>query len=171
MDFVLEKWQTGYLDDFIKSTNDPHLSDNLCENLPYPMDVAFAAEYIRGRMLNNEQHQVCRAIVVDGRIAGGIDVLMGSGLFSKSAEISVWIAKDYRGQGLGTDVIKHMCRFVFENYDVIRIEGHPYSSHKPAIAALKKSGFIHEGTVHSAIFKGGSTYDYEIYAMINDPTR
>ena len=168
MDFVLEKWQARYLDDFMRSTDDPHLSDNLCESLPYPMDVAFAAEYIRERMFNNEQQQVCRAILVNGRIAGGIDVLKRSGLFSRSADLSVWIAKEYRGQGLGTAVIKHMCRYVFENYDIIRIEGHPYSNHKPAIAVLKRSGFIHEGTVHSAIYKNGRAYDYELYAMIRD---
>ena len=31
MEFKLEKWQANYIDDFMAATDDPNLSDNLCE--------------------------------------------------------------------------------------------------------------------------------------------
>ncbi|MBR2177041.1 MAG: GNAT family N-acetyltransferase [Clostridia bacterium] len=166
MEFELKKWQASYLDDFMKATDDPHLSDNLFENLPYPMDNAFAVEYIRERILNSEERQVCRAIIADGHAIGGVDILIGTGVFSKSAEISIWLAKEYQAKGLGTEVIKKMCSDVFEKYNIIRIDAHPYANHAPAAAALKKAGFVHEGTVHSAIYKHNRTFDYEIFALV-----
>ncbi len=167
-DFTLEKWQAAYIDDFLKSTDDPHLSDNLCETLPYPMDAAFAMEYIRERMFNSEERQSCRAVVVDGHAIGGVDVIFGSGVFGKGAELSIWLAKQYRGQGIGSKVIKRMCEDIFANYDIIRIESHPYSNHIAAAMALRSAGFKHEGTVHSAIFKNNTSYDYEIFAILKN---
>ena len=86
MDFELVKWENKYLHDFIDATSDPHLTDNMCEVLPCPMDTAFAAEYIRERMLNSEECQICRAVVSDGRLVGGVDVIFGTGLFQKNAD-------------------------------------------------------------------------------------
>lgn len=166
MDFTLTKWNQSYIDDFMLSTDDPHLSDNLCESLPYPMDIAFAQEYIRERMFNSEERQMCRAVLVDGHAVGGVDVIFGSGVFERSAELSLWIAKPYRGQGLGSAVIRKICDEIFWNYNIIRIESHPYCHHEIACAALSKAGFMHEGTVHSAIYKDGSFHDYEIFAVI-----
>ena len=166
MDFELVKWENKYLHDFIDATSDPHLTDNMCEVLPCPMDTAFAAEYIRERMLNSEECQICRAVVSDGRLVGGVDVIFGTGLFQKNAELSVWIAEDFRGQGLGAYVIAKMCADCFDNYDIIRIEAHPFSDHAQSIAALKKAGFQHEGTMHKAIFKNNRSYDYQVFALV-----
>ena len=65
-------------------------------------------------------------------------------------------------------VIKSICEKTFENYDIIRIESHPYSNHTAASLALKNAGFKHEGTIRSAIFKNGKSYDYEIFAILKD---
>ena len=61
-----------------------------------------------------------------------------------------------------------MCELAFEKYSLIRIDAHPYTNHYPAAAALMKAGFVHEGTVHRAIYKDGKAYNYEIFALLND---
>ena len=166
MEFKLEKWQANYIDDFMAATDDPNLSDNLCETMPYPMDVAYAHEYIRERMFNSEERQICRAIIVDGHAVGNVEVMFGEGIYSKTGELSIWLAKPYRLKGLGTEVIRTISARVFDEYDILRIESHPYVSHLIASAALKKAGFFLEGTIHSAIFKDGKSYDYDVYARI-----
>ncbi len=166
MEFQLKKWSSNYLDDFITATNDPHISENLCEFLPYPMDTAFALEYIKERMLNSEERQICRAVIIDGHAVGGVDVVFGNGVFAKSAELSIWLAAPYRGKGIGANIIKAACEEVFDHYDIIRIEAHPYANHSSAESSLLKAGFIHEGTLHSAIYKNGQIFDYDIFALI-----
>ena len=168
MEFTLKKWNANYLSDFMEAMKDPNLSDKMCEELPYPMDSAYAGEYIRDRMLNSEESQICRAVVCDDKVVGGIDVIFGEGVFEKNGELSVWLAKEYRGKGLGSEVISEICRICFEEYDIIRIEARPYTMHNEAITALTNSGFRNEGTIHSGIFKNGKMYDYEIFAVIKD---
>ncbi len=168
MEFKLEKWQTQYVDDFMQATDDPHLSDNLCETLPYPMDIAFAYEYVKDRMFNSEERQKCRAIIIDGHVAGGVDIVFGEGVFYKTADLSIWLAKPYRGHGLGAEVISRMCRETFYEYDIARIEAHPYTSHTAASSALKKAGFVHEGTIHKAICKNNTFFDYDVFALLKN---
>lgn len=166
MDFVLEKWKTNYLNDFMEAMEDPHLSDKMCETMPYPMDTAFAVEYIRDRMFNSEEKQMCRAVICEGKVIGGVDVVFGEGVFEKNGEISIWLSNEYRGQGIGSSVIAEVCRRCFEEYDILRIEAHPYSVHKEASAALVHAGFTHEGTIHQGIYKNNTAYDYEIFALL-----
>ena len=166
MEFELKKWDLTYLDDFLKATDDPELAENMCENLPYPMDNAFAFEYIKERLLNSEEKQICRAVVIDGHAIGGADVILGSGDFQKSAEISVWLARQYRGKNIGSAVIARICREAFEKFDIVRISAHPLSAHKMVGTALETAGFRHEGTLRKAIFKNGKIYDSEIYAVL-----
>lgn len=168
MEFELKKWELTYLDDFMKATDDPELAENMCENLPYPMDAAFALEYIKERLLNSEEKQICRAVIVEGHAVGGADVVLGSGGFQKSAEISVWLEKQFRGKNLGSAVIARICKEAFEKFDIVRITAHPFSTHKIVENALEDAGFHHEGTMEKAIFKDGKIYDYEIYAMLRE---
>ena len=168
MEYTLEKWQAGYLDDFMEGTDDPHLSDAMCEFFPYPVDTAYAGEYIRERMFNSEEKQMCRAIMVNGKVIGGIDIILGEGVYSKNAELSIWISKGYRGKGIGSAVMNDCCRICFERYDIVRVEGHPFSVNKEAAAALERAGFIHEGTIHSGIFKNGYVHDYEVFAKLKE---
>ena len=168
MEFQLKKWELIYLDDFMKATDDPELAGNICENLPYPMDAAFAVEYIRERLLNSEKKQICRAVIVDGHAVGGADVILGSGDFEKSAELSVWLSKKYRGRSIGSDVIKRICKEAFEKFDIVRISAHTFSTHKVMESALESAGFRHEGTMRKAVFKNGKIYDYEVYSMLRE---
>ena len=115
MQFTLKKWQNGYLNDFIAATEDPHLADKMCEALPYPMDTAYAVEYIKDRMLNSEERQICRAVTVDGRLVGGVDVVFGNGIYEKNFQIS---RPDPQGGFLGQGPIfryGHKCKSFPEN--------------------------------------------------------
>ncbi len=168
MEFQLKKWELTYLDDFMKATDDPELAGNMCEKLPYPMDAAFAVEYIKERLLNSEEKQICRAVIADGHAVGGADVILGSGDFEKTAELSVWLSKKYRGRNIGSAVIKQICKEAFEKFDIVRISAHPFSTNKVVEAALESAGFSYEGTMRKAIFKNGRAYDYKIYAILRE---
>ena len=86
----------------------------------------------------------------------------------KTAEISVWLARQYRGKNLGSAVIARICKAAFERFDIVRIGAHPFSTHMVVAAALEAAGFKHEGTMRKAIFKNGKIYDYEIYALLRE---
>lgn len=165
MDFELKSWEPEYLADLFNATLDRHLSDNLVEPFPCPMDTAFAMEFIKQRMLNSEQKQMCRAIVIDGHAYGSVEILIGNGIFSKCAYISIWLDKQKRGKGLGAASLKKMAEMVFAKYQVYRIEARPYSRDTAVIKALIGAGFVHEGTLRNYIYTNQQIFDCEIFAI------
>lgn len=166
MNFELVKWKAEYLEDLFLAVKDEHLSDNLLDSFPCPMDTSFAVEFIKQRMLNSEQKQMCRAILVDGHAVGSVEVIIGSGCFEKSSYISIWIDKRFRRKGIGSEALRRICDMVFEKYQIVRIEAKPYSRDSFGIKALKNAGFVHEGTIRSSIFKNNQIFDCEMFSKI-----
>ncbi|MCA9073379.1 MAG: GNAT family acetyltransferase, partial [Planctomycetaceae bacterium] len=75
----------------------------------------------------------------DGELIGGV------GLFDltqgEKSEIGYWLAKPYWGRGIVTEVVRRLCDFSFDQYQLHRIYAQAFS-HNPASArVLEKAGF------------------------------
>ena len=167
--FKLKKWDTDYFDDLMNDMKDRELISCLCEDYPYPFLASHARYFIEQRMFNSEEKQCCRAVEIDGHAVGSVEVIIGSGIHSKKAEIHIWISKEKRGNGIGTEAVREMCRFAFENYDIVRIEARIYINENVSISEkmFRSAGFKYEGTVRNAIFKEGKLYSYKIFSILN----
>lgn len=65
-----------------------------------------------------------------------------------------------------TNAIKQVCKYVFENTNIIRIFAKPFAHNKASCRALEKSGFQYEGTLKSNAVKCGNIVDTKMYALI-----
>lgn len=169
MKFELEKWSMKYSDDLMIAMESPELVERLRENYPYPFLSSHARDFIEQRTLKSEEKQYCRVIVVDGHAVGGIEVIIGSGLYAKSGELFVWLTEDFCHRGIGTAAVKQICDEVFEKYDIVRIEARPYIGEDVWIAEklLWNAGFKYEGTLIDVIYKNDKLYSYKIHSIIN----
>ncbi|MBQ3929012.1 MAG: GNAT family N-acetyltransferase [Clostridia bacterium] len=170
MEFVLDKWKTDYMDDLVEAMQDKKLVDSLKEDYPYPFLDVHAKCYIEQRMMYSEEKQRCRAILLDGKLIGGIEVLIGSGIYSRNADLHIWLKKEYRCRGIGTQAVKQMADSVFSDYDVVRIEAKPYVDENVWIAEkmLHSAGLQYEGTLRNIIFKNGKMHSYKVFSMIKE---
>lgn len=166
MEFELKKWDFSYIDDVEKYANNKSIIQNLCEPIPFPLLHTHARYYVEQRVLNNEKKQICRAIVADGHAIGSIDLFIGDGIHSKSAELSLWVAVEYQNKGIGTAAIKELCDFAFKNYDIARIFSEPYTDDLISAKILEKAGFNFEGTLKKFIYKNDMFYDCNVYALV-----
>lgn len=166
MEFELVRWSNSFIDDLIESMSDRSLLDSTRENYPYPFRMPHAVYYIEQRILNDEEKQCCRAITVDGRAVGGIDILIGSDTAQHTAELLIWIRKEYRSHGIGRRAVEQMCKYAFSHYRLDRIEGKIYPSNPAAEKMLHKVGFEYEGTLRKAFTLGDRVYDCRIMSVI-----
>ena len=166
MNFRLAKWNFTYIDDVAVFANGKEFSENMIDGFSYPVSYSEAKYYVKQRTLNNEKKQICRAIIVDGHAVGGVDLFIGDGTSSKSADAVLWVAKEYRNQGIATETIKQICSYAFENYDIVRISATPYSDDTVSAKVFTKAGFECEGTLKKALYKNGKFYDYCIFALL-----
>ena len=71
---------------------------------------------------------------------------------NRNAEIGIMIGeKDFQGKGYGTDALRLLVKFGFENRNYNNICLHVYSFNKGAVACYKKVGFKQQGIRREAL--------------------
>ena len=75
---------------------------------------------------------------------------------------------DYWNRGYGTEVLKAVFRFAFEELKVERITADHMAKNAASGAAMRKAGMTHTGTEPGKYEKLGLSYDAEVYEIRND---
>ena len=102
---------------------------------------------------------------LDGVFLGGCGI---NSIDWKSSKVELGILignKEYWGKGYGTDAVKLLIKFIFEEMNINKIYLNVFSHNKRAIKSYKKCGFIVEGTLREEGFHNGKYYD-DIYMGI-----
>lgn len=106
------------------------------------------------------------------------DVLIGNcGLFNldrknRSAEFGIVIGeKDYWGRGYGTDAIRPLLRFAFDELNLHRVELRVYDFNERGVRAYEKLGFTHEGRRRDALWREGAYHDVIVMSLLEDEWR
>jgi RimJ/RimL family protein N-acetyltransferase len=90
----------------------------------------------------------------------GIISLMNISEANASADLSVIVADhDYRGRGYGSDAIRTILRYGFEELGLHRVGLSVFEFNGPAIAAYEKLGFREEGRLRDVLERDGSRHD------------
>ncbi|MCM3163756.1 GNAT family N-acetyltransferase [Metabacillus litoralis] len=87
---------------------------------------------------------------------------------NRNTEIFVYIGNDeYWGKGIGTDAVKSIIKFAFEDLNLHRVSLGVFSYNSRAIKAYEKVGFETEGIMKESVFKAGKYHDKVLMAIIN----
>jgi len=103
------------------------------------------------------------AIAVDGKAIGGIGVEMKEDVYSKTMELGYWIGESYWNKGIITEAIRVISDYIFDKFDVMRLEAHVYHWNIGSMRALEKAGFEKEAVLKNRVFKNGEYVDEYIF--------
>jgi len=79
---------------------------------------------------------------------------------NRTAEVGIVIGeKDHLGKGYGTDALRLLLKFGFENRNYNNISLHVYSFNERAIASYEKVGLKKQGIYREALIRGNNKYD------------
>lgn len=85
----------------------------------------------------------------------------------RQAELGIFIGeKEYWGRGYGTDAIRTLLRFAFQEMNFHRIYLRVNADNERAQRCYRKCGFVHEGTLREAVFSGGRWRDQHLMAVL-----
>lgn len=166
--FELRKWRLEDVQDVAHYANNEHIAANLRNVFPYPYTLEDAKAYVSSCVENDEERQICRAIIVDGHAVGSIGIFCGSDVYEKSGELGYWLAEEYWGQGIMTEAVKQICREAFEKFDIVRIYAEPFAYNAGSRKVLEKVGFSQEGVIRKGVCKWGKIHDYCIYGLLKE---
>ena len=158
---------------FLKWVNDPEVCENLEQTTPLNR---LHEEAWFERMSKGPRAELPLVIEVgqETEIAGNAEwVAIGNIAFidihqvNRSAEIGIMIGeKDYWGCGYGTEAMRRMCQYGFEELNLHRIFLRVFEGNQRGKRAYQKAGFVYEGTMRQARYHRGRYLDVDFMGII-----
>ena len=126
------------------------LRERTSKPMAYGSDMGFAIETKDGRHIGNTGlHQASPE--------------------NRSADLGIMIGeKDCWGVGYGTDALRTLVRFAFQQMNLNRIALDVYDFNERAIASYLKCGFVEEGRRRKDIFREGRYVDVVMMAVLRE---
>jgi RimJ/RimL family protein N-acetyltransferase len=112
---------------------------------------------------------ICR--LADDRPVGSID-LHEVNARNGSASLGIVIGDPAdTGQGYGSDALRTLVTFGFDQLRLERIELEVYDYNEPARRMYERVGFVHEGTSRRALYSAGAFHDVHRMSVLRDEWR
>ena len=101
-----------------------------------------------------------------GQLAGEA-VLWGIDMHNRSAHVGLSLRPAFRGRGLGTDVIRVLCRYGFVIRGLHRMQLETLADNAAMIAVAERLGFTREGTTRGSGWVNGQWADDVIFGLLD----
>lgn len=140
--------------------NDPEVKRLLHPGIPFLVTFEDEQRWIEGISGTKEAgYSFAIETLEDQKYIGGCGI---NSLDWKNSVAVVGIMigdQNYWGKGFGTDAMKILIRFIFEQMNINKIRLHVFSYNQRAIKSYEKCGFIQEGILRQEIFRDGKYFD------------
>jgi RimJ/RimL family protein N-acetyltransferase len=104
----------------------------------------------------------------DGRHIGNTG-LHAASPENRSADLGIVIGeKDCWGRGFGSDALRTLVRFAFEEVNLNRIALDVYDFNERAIASYRKCGFVEEGRRRKDAYREGAYHDIVMMSVLRE---
>jgi RimJ/RimL family protein N-acetyltransferase len=161
---TLRDWRKGDESSLVRHANNPNVARDLADVFPHPYTLDDAFAWVARHAGIEPPTQF--AIEIDASAVGGIGLIIGSGLHSRSAEIGYWLGEDYWGRGIMSGVVRAVTHYAFETFDLAHVFAGTFERAAGSRRVLEKAGFILEGRLRQHVTKNGETMDDFIYGIV-----
>jgi ribosomal-protein-serine acetyltransferase len=109
------------------------------------------------------------AILNNGLPIGTIRI--GPNKIHASGDIGLWIGSQFQGHGYGTESVRLISAFGFEQLNLHRLEARVFVGNMASRRVFEKNGFSLEGILRQAALKRATFLDEWIFGKINQDSK
>ena len=164
----IREWRQSDAAELAKILNDRKILDNLRDGLPYPYTESDALYFINSCISADKNGQFCFAIVNNDKLVGSIGIYRQENIHFRTAELGYYIGAEFWGNGIATEAVRLVCKWVFDTTDIVRIYAEPFAENIASCRVLQKNGFIEEGILRKNAYKNGKFRDMKLFALIKN---
>ena len=164
--FSLREWKLSDAQNLASTINNKKILDNLRDGIPYPYTEQDGKEFINSILSADKNSTFAFAIEIEGKAVGSIAVFRQNNIHFRTAELGYYLAEEYWGKGIMTEAVKQICKYVFDNTDILRIYAERFANNRGSSRVLEKAGFQFEGILRSNAVKNGAVIDMKMYSQI-----
>jgi [ribosomal protein S5]-alanine N-acetyltransferase len=159
---VLRSWLQGDKEQLVSQANNRKVWRNLTDAFPHPYTLADAESWLS--LASEDGQSLHLAIVVDGRVAGGIGAIAGQGVSQATADFGYWLGEDYWGRGVATAAAAAFVEHLMASGRFARLQAPVFAWNPASMRVLEKVGFTREGILRKSVSKDGALIDSVMYA-------
>jgi RimJ/RimL family protein N-acetyltransferase len=146
--------------------NDPEVKRFLTPGIPFPVTLDEEEKWVSSQSAFKNEYNFAIENLEDQRYIGGCGI---NSLDWKNsvATVGIFIGdKSLWGRGYGTDAMKVLVKFIFEQMNINKIKLNVYSFNERAIKSYEKCGFKKEGQLREEIFRDGKYFDEYVMGIL-----
>jgi RimJ/RimL family protein N-acetyltransferase len=160
---MIRDWRLDDAASLAKHANNRRVWLALRDAFPHPYTIEDARNFLeRATTQNGPEKFYC--IEIDGAAVGGIGLRPGEDVHQHTAEFGYWLAEEFWGRGIMTEIVNAFEKYCFENFSLRRLYAEPFADNPASARVLEKAGFIFEGRLQKNVFKDGKILDSLLYA-------
>lgn len=148
--------------------NDMEVRRNLWPGIPFPMTLKDEEQWFEKNSALCDAYNFAIETLDEGKYIGGCGLVQVDWKNRKTT-VGIMIGeKSFWGKGYGTDAMKVLIRFIFEQMNLDKIKLNVYSFNERAIKCYQKCGFKTEGVLRKELFRDGAYYDEILMAILRE---
>jgi RimJ/RimL family protein N-acetyltransferase len=164
--FELREWQLSDAASLAENANNIHVWNNVRDCFPHPYSEEDGRQFI-GMVPGKPQPATDMAIVIDGKVVGGIGIVLQTDVERISAEIGYWLGENCWNKGVMTEAVREMVFYIFLHFPELRkIYAPVFGFNIASQRVLQKVGFEREGILKQAAIKNGEMTDLHYYSIL-----
>ncbi|ADL06819.1 GNAT family N-acetyltransferase [Thermosediminibacter oceani] len=155
----LRAYRKEDLEKALQFINDPEVKRFLAPGIPFPLTESDEEKFISKQSGFNTDAYSFAIETLEGEYIGGCGI-NSTDWKNSVAVVGIFIGnKDYWGKGYGTDAMRVLLRFIFEQMNINKVKLFVYDFNKRAIRCYEKCGFKVEGVLRQEIYRDGRYHD------------
>ncbi|EGK14681.1 spermidine N1-acetyltransferase [Desmospora sp. 8437] len=101
----------------------------------------------------------------------GTIAVYGINWHHRYAHVGISLDPKVHNQGCGTDAMRILLRFIFEEMNLNKVKLEVFEFNPPAIRVYEKCGFRREGRLREEIFRYGRYHDVLVMGLLQEEHR
>lgn len=148
--------------------NRSEIKKYLSPGVPFPYTLEDEMKFYENISANNDTYTFAIEVKETSEYIGGCGI-NAVDWKNSTATVGIFIGKDdYLSKGYGTDAMKVLVNFIFNEMNINKVKLEVYSFNIRAIKCYEKIGFKKEGCLRKEIFRSGKYHDILLYGMLRD---
>ncbi|QTA37754.1 GNAT family N-acetyltransferase [Thermosipho ferrireducens] len=164
----LRAYSKDDLEKVLEYINDSEVKKCLTPGIPFPFRKEDEEKWYQNlNPFSEKSYSFAIETLSDGEYIGGCGI---NNVYWKNsvATVGIFLGKPFWNKGYGTDAMRVLVNFIFNEMNINKVRLDVYSFNKRAIKSYEKVGFKVEGILREEIFREGKYHDIFVMGILRN---
>ena len=167
---ILRAFEQKDLEDNHRFVNDASTALDMLRGFPLPSSYSDESQWLSQQTSYTRGEYQFAVDNQDGCLVGRCGLIKVDWK-NRSGEVAIMIGREWRGRGYGSDALRVLCAFCFDQMNIHHLKVTVLGFNTAAIHCYLACGFQKEGVLREDVFRNGAYSDAIVLGLLEDEWR